>query len=205
VERHDQRRSENQPRFDQQPLPRDDGHRGHEPPVRDQIYLKPSGTFDASAVTTIEFALRAKAGWGSSFLYLCFESPDGYLNGTWVYVANGMFGFNVSNTSSYQIISIPISNFRLNNPASVTRLRFYFIANGSPTGFYLDRIRLQTGLQVTVVSTGTDTSAVHKNVSAENFITMPAALAVLSSAPILGLNRMALSIPLAWNMNLTGL
>lgn len=132
----------------------------------DEIRLTPTANVNVSGYSTLEFALRAKAGWGSTSstsIWVCFER-DGSLNGRWVNISNGTFGFSNANTSTYQIIPIPMTSFGLTDPF-VTRIRIYIFGGGT-FGFFLDRMRLQTGVSITYVS-GTDTNAIHKNAANE--------------------------------------
>lgn len=132
----------------------------------DEIRLAPAANVNVSGFSTLEFALKAKAGWGttsSTSIWVCFEK-NGVLNGRWVNISNGTFGFSNANTSTYQIIPIPMTTFGLTDPF-VTRIRIY-VFGGASFGFFLDRMRLQTGVNITYVS-GSDSNAIHKNAANE--------------------------------------
>ena len=120
------------------------------PITGDQIFFDPSGTYNASSDTTLQFAIKCKsADWAGSYLYFRFENPDGTGNGLWKYIADGTL-FDKNNTSSYQIVSLPLSSFNLTS-TSVTQLRFYVIKSGGLSGFYIDRVRLLSGINTVVV------------------------------------------------------
>lgn len=119
-----------------------------------QMFLDPGATYDASADTALEFRLKPKAGWGNSRLYMRFENPDGTPNGRWKHIKHNKWGFDRDDVATHQAVSIPLSEFKLSNPSSVTRLRFYVVKSGGTlTGFFLDRIRLQSGVPVPVAPT----------------------------------------------------
>jgi len=107
--------------------------------------VKPSGTLDLSQYTQLTFQIRSKATWANpksmSIFWMNGSVP---VVGTSVALKNGTFGFDSSNTSTYQQIVIPAANFGTGtNP--VDRLRVSVSGGGGNIGWYIDNIILQAG------------------------------------------------------------
>ena len=69
----------------------------------------------------------------------------------WVQLRNGNFGFDSSDTSAYQTINIPNSEFSFSN-AMVDSVRFLVSGSGPAISTYIDQVRLQTGNGITIIN-----------------------------------------------------
>lgn len=106
--------------------------------------LKPSGTLNLSQYAQLTFQIRSKASWPNAKSMSIFWMNGGAVVGSSLALKNGTFGFDSSNTSSYQQIVIPAANFGTGtNP--VDRLRVTVSGGGSSIGWYIDNIILQAG------------------------------------------------------------
>lgn len=106
--------------------------------------VKPSGTLDLSQYAQLTFQIRSKASWPNAKSMSIFWMNGGAVVGSSLALKNGTFGFDSSNTSSYQQIVIPAANFGTGtNP--VDRLRVTVSGGGSSIGWYIDNIILQAG------------------------------------------------------------
>jgi hypothetical protein len=111
-----------------------------------------AGTEVLTNWNTLVFYIRSKSTWPTGTGASAARSLAVYWRsgstqvGNQVLIRSGLFGFDSSNTSGYQQISIPVSLFGTGG-ASVTNLRFEIVGNGGSTsiGFYLDAISLQGG------------------------------------------------------------
>lgn len=106
---------------------------------------KGSGTIDPSAQNQLVFYIRSKATWGNNRSLTIAFFNSGTQVGNGLSLRDGVFGFSSSNTSAYQQIVIPISNFNLGSSA-VNQIRFIVAGSGGSIGFYLDLIQLQAGV-----------------------------------------------------------
>lgn len=97
-----------------------------------------TGTVSLGTYTQLNFYVRSKATWNSGRgLYVAWYS-NGVRKGNNVFLAHGFYNFNSDNTTDYQLISIPISQFAVPNGTTVNQLRFTRV--GGAIGFYLDEI-----------------------------------------------------------------
>lgn len=107
-------------------------------------FTKPSGTISLGDYTNLVFYIRSKALWpvtkGISIVWM----NDTTIVGSSVAFKDNTFGFDSSNTSSYQQIVIPLSTFNAGTTA-VNRLRMTVVGSGGTIGWYIDDIILQTG------------------------------------------------------------
>src|SRR5687767_11932797 len=85
------------------------------------------------------FKIRSKAAWSTRVLSIRFFNGTTALGNT-VLFGNGSFGFNSSNTTTYQNINIPISTFGA--IAGADRVTFRRMTGGGTIGFYIDEIQL---------------------------------------------------------------
>lgn len=106
-----------------------------------------SATVTLSNYNAIVFYLRNKAAWPSTDSVTVQWYNGATPVGSGVVISNGAFGFNsTANTSTYQQIWIPLSNFATGS-SPVTTVRFTVSGTGaSLTGFYLDYVTLQGGV-----------------------------------------------------------
>jgi hypothetical protein len=107
-----------------------------------------SGTDSISNYTVFKFAIRLGATWNTnSTLAIGFYNGNTLIS-TEISVLNGQFGFSSSTTGTYQLIQIPVANWRFTQ-AAFTRVRLRFI-NSLPA-FRLDRVELQAGVVQTLI------------------------------------------------------
>jgi len=110
------------------------------------FYAQAPLAFVLSDYDTVYFYIAPKAGWGTRYLRLHWETSGGARRGNYVSVNNGAFGFNTGNTA-YQLVAIPLSLFGVASGTSVQRLRATVISSaGAMPGFYIDDIALQVGV-----------------------------------------------------------
>jgi hypothetical protein len=111
---------------------------------------KPSGTLDLTTQNSVAFYIRSKASWGNRTLTIAFLNA-GTQVGNAITFKEGSFGFNSANSSGYQQIIIPISQFAI-GASAINQLRFTVGGSGGGIGFYLDDITLQSGVAVSTLS-----------------------------------------------------
>jgi len=107
----------------------------------DQLRLTKATVVNLGTYSVLVLKIRSKAAWAAtSRLVLRWYNVLTPL-GIDVVIGNGIFGFNSSNTATYQTIVIPLSNFgSVTNPDN---LLFTVSATGSNTiGLYADNIEL---------------------------------------------------------------
>ncbi len=113
-------------------------------------------TVDLSTVTTLVFYIQSKAVWPKNkSLQIQFQNA-GVRVGSQLTFKEGSFGFSSSNTTSYQQVVIPISNFAATGLAN--QLNITVNGSGAAIGFYLDYIQLQVTTSPGGGGTGTVTS-----------------------------------------------
>lgn len=105
----------------------------------DSFTLTETASPNFSLYDALVFKIRSKAAWTTRVLSIRWFNGTTVL-GTAVLFGDGSFGFNSSNTSSYQNINIPLSNFGLITGAD--RVTFQRMAGGGSIGFYIDDIQL---------------------------------------------------------------
>lgn len=106
--------------------------------------VKPSGSLKPSDYATLVFQIRSKAGWPSPKALSIFWMNGATSVGIAQTLKNGSFGFDSSNTTTYQQIAIPASAFNT-GASSVDRLRIQATGGGASFGWYIDNIVLQSG------------------------------------------------------------
>lgn len=107
-----------------------------------------SGTDSVSNYSVFKFAIRLGTAWTSTSTLAIGFYNNNTLISTEVSVLSGQFGFNINTTATYQLIQIPIANWRFTQ-ASFNRIRLRFL-NSLPA-FRLDRVELQAGVVQTLV------------------------------------------------------
>lgn len=118
-----------------------------------QLVDPASATVDLGQSNALVFYMRSKAQWAST-RSVSIEFLNGTtVKGQVVLLRDGVFGFNSSNISTYQQISIPTSAFGISG-IPVTQLRFTVTGTGANLGFYLDDITLQGGAAQVTLPTG---------------------------------------------------
>lgn len=107
--------------------------------------VKPSGTLKPSDYNTLVFQIRNKQKWAAAKAISIFWLNGSTTVGTGATLKNGAYGFDFTNTTSYQQIAIPTSVFNTGTN-SVDSLRFQVTGGGANMlGWYIDNIVLQTG------------------------------------------------------------
>ncbi len=108
------------------------------------VFTRSSAFTPASIYTQLTFFIRNKGSWANT-RYLEFQwRLAGTPIGATVKMFPGSFGFVASNTTTCQVISLPMSNFGLGTLTSVDELKIRaFAGTGGLPGFYLDDICLQ--------------------------------------------------------------
>ena len=103
-----------------------------------------AGTFDPNAYANLTFYIRSKATWNNNRGLQASLRIAGVLVGVTVAInRTGTFGFMSSNTTDYQQISIPISQFAVPAGTLIDQVR---IADfGGAIGFYIADITFQVG------------------------------------------------------------
>lgn len=120
-----------------------------------------AGTVDLVDYNTLVLYIRSKATWptgaggaNAARTLSIFWRNGATQKGLQVVLRSGAFGFDSSNTTAYQQISVPTSLFNANGLV-VTTLVFQVSGNTgtSSIGFYLDGISLQSGFGSAVLPT----------------------------------------------------
>ena len=120
------------------------------PAANDRIDLAPAGSFTLGAFDLLVFHVKVKANWAKKTLRLQFIGTDGTPLGSQVSLGNGQFGFSANETSIYQQVAIPVSQFAVSSAAAIGLLR---VSVSGTIGFFLDNITLRS-------ADGTSTGAV---------------------------------------------
>ena len=107
-------------------------------------YQQGSGTQNPATINNFVFNLRSKATWASNRTITITLYNGATPVGSGVVLRQGTFGWNSSNTTSYQQIVIPMTNFGTGSTAFNT-VRFTQTGTGTAIGFYLDYITFQIG------------------------------------------------------------
>jgi hypothetical protein len=114
----------------------------------------------------LAFYIRSKAAWGSNrFLRFQFYL-SGVAKGSPVTVKTGFWGFDDSNTASYQFVAIPLTQFVIPPGTQIDRIRITGVGSGGSFGFYIDNISIRnTGGVVTTTQGITEAQADVRNMS----------------------------------------
>lgn len=108
---------------------------------------------DLAGFNSLRLYLRSKAAFGNNKLLRAQLLKNGVAVGNALTIAQSTissFGFDSTNTTNYQLVSIPISQFVLPAGAEVNQLRVTVVGGG--IGFYVDDVALvNTG--TTIIST----------------------------------------------------
>lgn len=113
-----------------------------------------SSAIEPSQYSLLVFWIRSKSSWNAGRSLAITLRLAGVQKGQTVTFQNSSFGFNSGNTSSYQLISIPMSGFAIPAGTLIDEVRFTAGGSGgSAIGFYLDDVLLQASAN-TVTQTG---------------------------------------------------
>ena len=113
-----------------------------------EIILTPASAYTIVDPSTLVFQIKAKVDMSASTgrLYIGFFN-GGSLVGNAVYIGGTtlpIYGFDATDTSGYQIVSIPIAAFGV-LPATVDALRFFKLSGSSTANFFLDDVHILEG------------------------------------------------------------
>lgn len=106
---------------------------------------KGSGTLDPSTQNSLVFWIRSKASWANNRSVTIALQNAGVQVGNAVSFQNGSFGFNSSNTTSYQQIVIPVTSFSV-AANLINQVKFTVAGSGGSIGFYFDTATFQSGV-----------------------------------------------------------
>ena len=155
----------------------------------DSILFNKGATLDPSGYTNLVFYLRNKtASWLKTSLRINFTNASGARVGAIVTVANNTFGLLTSNVSSYQAVSIPLTNFAI--PAGTLVQKLNIAVNGTTAiGWYLDDMVLQSngtggGGSGGLTQTQADARYAQRAANLSDIANAAAALANLSGKPL---------------------
>lgn len=104
----------------------------------------PAASYDPNSAILLVMSIRSKATWANNRGLAVSLRTAGVLQGNVVNInRTGTFGFDSSITGSYQQVAIPISQFGVINPQTITQVRI--AAFGNNHGFYIADIYFQEG------------------------------------------------------------
>ena len=115
--------------------------------ANDTITFTETAIFDASTISLLEFSIKSKATWPSTKKIQIALYNGNSRNGSSISFNDGFNGFDSSNTTTYQTISISLGLFGLQD-SNVDNIKFDIKGSGGSIGFFIDRVRLQTGINV---------------------------------------------------------
>lgn len=117
------------------------------------VQLQRGSSLALDSYATLSFFIRSKATFGNNRVLRVQFFLDGVAKGAALTIASGYWGFDSSQTSSYQLIAIPISQFVLPAGQLINQLRITDV--GGAIGCYIDDIVLQlTATDLSVPPTG---------------------------------------------------
>jgi hypothetical protein len=121
-----------------------------------EIILTPASPYTIVDPSTLVFQIKAKVDMSATTgrLYIGFFN-GGSLVGNSVYIGGTtlpIYGFDATDTSGYQIVSIPMAAFGV-LPATVDALRFFKLSGSSTADFFLDDVHILEGGAVTPPTT----------------------------------------------------
>ncbi len=137
-----------------------------------------SGSVDPTAYSFLNFFIRSKGTWGTKSLQLRLLNSSGAVLGKTITIANGTYGFDSTNTTSYQQIAVPTANFGVNAGSAVAKVQLTRAGNGN-IGFYFDYMQWLGSNSNTTLPNGTSLSfpgtlsiAANKTLTASNTLTL---------------------------------
>lgn len=103
-----------------------------------------SGTIDINDYDFLAVYIRSTSTWANNrVLRVQWQDSNSVIKGNTLTIASGYFGFNSSNTTDYQLIAIPTSQFAIADGTAVSKLKFF--DSGGAISFRLDDISLTGG------------------------------------------------------------
>jgi hypothetical protein len=100
--------------------------------------------YDLSNDNILTFYLKNKDVWNGNQIDISLLDSGDTINGGAVTLQDSVFGFDGSNISAWQIISIDLATFSLSNNL-VSKVRFEVNSPTDPLSAYIDLIRFQSG------------------------------------------------------------
>ncbi|HSE56937.1 MAG TPA: hypothetical protein VLB02_02535, partial [Candidatus Paceibacterota bacterium] len=111
-----------------------------------KLTFSPAAGFDINGTTQLVLYVKSKATWGNNRkLSIAFQNASGQKGNAVLISKSGSFGFDSSQTSSYQQIAIPISNFGVPSGTLITSMTITAIGSQGTFGFYIDDLTLESG------------------------------------------------------------
>jgi len=129
-------------------------------------FTKSSSTVSLNSYTSLRFWIKLKTTYAASArISIYWGNSTTFYGSVSTQLGNGMYGFDRTNTSSYQEIIIPMSVF-MGRGTDVDILYFLAQGTGNATGFYVDYVQLNGGFCPTpTANNGTVTSFSAGNLS----------------------------------------
>lgn len=124
----------------------------------DFIKLVRASSIDPSAYQQLVMWVRSKATWTGGRGALITLRLQGVTKGQTITLQDNSYGFASSNTSSYQLIAVPLSQLAIPAGTLIDELRITRSGSGS-IGFYVDDVVLQTTTNSAPVQGLTQTQA----------------------------------------------
>lgn len=109
--------------------------------------------YNTSGDNTISFYIKNVTDWSSvkEYIDISFRNSDDTTNGNTVRFEDGKFGFDASNTTDWQVVSISLGDFAMTTNL-VSKVHFQVNKDAGPTSnldLYIDLIRFQAGAPTT--------------------------------------------------------
>lgn len=106
-----------------------------------------STPFDTVNQNVLQFAIKNKVAWpAATRLRFTLRSATNVQIGTFVDVYNGLYGFSSTNTSTWQIIAIPVYNFAPTTTV-ISKVQIATVCTGAAAlNLYTDYFRFQEGV-----------------------------------------------------------
>lgn len=111
------------------------------------MFLSASTPFDSVDQNVLQFAIKNRVAWpASTRLRFSLRSATNVQIGTVVDLYNGRFGFSSTNTSTWQIVAIPLYNFAPTTTV-ISRVQIQTVGSGAAAlNLYVDYFRFQEGV-----------------------------------------------------------
>jgi len=109
--------------------------------------------YNTSGDNTISFYIKNITDWSNvkEYIDISFRNSDDTTNGNTVRFENGKFGFDASNTTDWQVVSISLGDFAMTTNL-VSKVHFQVNKDAGPSSnldLYIDLIRFQAGAPTT--------------------------------------------------------
>lgn len=108
-----------------------------------------TGAYDPSTTLMLVMYIKSKASWLNNRGLQVGLFNSGVLVGQNVVInRTGTWGFDSTNTTDYQQVAIPVSNFAVPSGTTITQIRIAKFGGGANIGFHIDDIFFQGGALV---------------------------------------------------------